>query len=591
MLLSAEHLYKSTVDKVLLEDASFYLDTRQKTGIVGLNGSGKTTLLKILAGIEQPDAGSVTRGRNVRVAYLEQDIPHAANCSALDYLLTEQNGEAAAYEARRMLSRLGISDANAPLDTLSGGQKKRAALARTLLREADILILDEPTNHLDSEMVLWLEEYLKSYAGGLIMVTHDRYFLERVTGHITELSAGKLFSTEGNYSRYLELKAERMSMAQASERKRQAILRHEYEWVMRGVRARGTKSKERLQRYDELLSQSAPEENRSVKMISAASRMGKKLIELHQIGKSFDGRPVIRNFSHNLLRSERIGIVGTNGAGKTTLLNLIAGQIVPDEGEMTVGETVRIGYFKQDCRALDPTMRVYDFLTGIADRVETDEGVLTAAQLLENFLFTPAMQSAPIGKLSGGERRRLVLLSILITAPNVLLLDEPTNDLDIETLTIFEEYLMHFPGSVLAVSHDRYFLDKIAQDIWDVSGGQVTCYAGNFSDYLEKRPATLPQEKKDDQPNRTASAARRPQERKRRLSFREQRDLDSIDGEIEALEQKKAELEAACEASGSDYVRLIALTEELDTVKAQLDSKTERWLELQELLEEIASQQ
>jgi len=591
MYLSAEHLHKTYVTKTLLNDASLYLDEREKIGIIGLNGTGKSTLLKILAGEEAPDAGTITTRRGARIVYLPQNPQMDDSMTVLEQIYSTFSPEfrqSSEYEVKSMLNRLGIADPEALIGTLSGGQKKRAALAAALIQPADVLILDEPTNHLDSEMVLWLEEHLRAYTGGLIMVTHDRYFLERVTPKIAELSRGKLYMYEGNYSRYLELKAERMDMELASERKRQAILRREYQWIMRGPRARGTKSKERTERYYALLEQDGPAAEERVQMAAVSSRLGKKLIEMTDLRKAYDGHTVIDGFSYNIQRSDRIGVVGGNGAGKSTLLNLISGRISPDSGEISVGETVKIGYFSQEGKELDPGQRVYDFITDIADSVKTDEGTFSASQLLERFLFTGEMQSSPIGKLSGGERRRLYLLSVLITAPNILLLDEPTNDLDIDTLTILEEYLDAFPGAVIAVSHDRYFLDKMADFIFDVSGdGKITRYNGNFSEYLDKRPA--PAEKaKEDKPS---AAKQPPRQKKLKLSFKEQKEWETIDADIAALEEQIAATEAEMERCASDYVRQIELSGQLEEQKAALDDKMERWMYLNELMEQIAAQE
>lgn len=594
MLLSAEHISKNYGTKELLQDTTIYLNERQRIGIIGINGTGKSTLLKILAGLEQPDEGTITLQRNTRLAFLSQNPEMNDEFTVLEQVFSEfspEFREINEYEVNTMLTHLGVLDSNAKIGTLSGGQRKRVALAATLIHPADVLILDEPTNHLDSEMVMWLEEKLRSFSGGIIMVTHDRYFLERVVTNITELTRGKLYSYEANYSKYLELRSQRCDMAEASERKRQAILRREYEWISRGARARSTKAKGRIDRYNALLEQQAPETDSNVQMVTMSSRLGKKLIELDNISKSFDGKCAIKDFSYNIKRDDRIGIVGKNGAGKSTLLNIIDGKLLPDAGSVDIGSTVKIGYFTQEGRELDPNQRVYDFISEIAGEVKTAEGTFSAAQMLERFLFSSALQYSPIGKLSGGERRRLYLLSILIAAPNILLLDEPTNDLDIDTLTILEEYLEGFSGAVIAVSHDRYFLDKIANSIFEVGeGGNVSCYNGNFSDYLDKRPAaeTEKAEAKSDLKFTADKVSTKP--KKLKLSFNEQREFDTIDDDIAHLEATIAQCKKESELAASNYVRLIELGERLEELNSELEKKTERWVYLNELVEQISAQ-
>lgn len=595
MLLSAEHISKNYATKQLLQDASLYLNERDRIGIVGINGTGKSTLLKIIAGVEQPDSGVVSQNPNLKIAYLPQNPvmeDHLTVFEQVSKFLLSQAGDADDYEIKAMLARLGVPDVDAKIGALSGGQRKRVALTATLLCPAEILILDEPTNHLDSDMVIWLEQRLSRFTGGLIMVTHDRYFLENVANRITELWHGKLYTYEANYSKFLALKAQRSDMAQASERKRQSILRREYQWIMRGPRARGTKSRDRIERYDALKAQSAPVADDTVQMATIASRLGKKLIALESVSKRFAGKTVLDNFSYSIQKSDRIGIVGKNGAGKSTLLNLIAGRMAPDSGTVETGQTVRIGYFTQEGRDMNPNQRVYDFISEIAGEVKTDEGTFSASQMLERFLFTSDLQYAPIGKLSGGERRRLYLLSILIAAPNILLLDEPTNDLDIETLAILEDYLESFPGAVIAVSHDRYFLDKIAESIFDVTGdGRIAVYTGNYSDYAEKRPPAQPEPKKDTSTAKNTTApAETAKPRKLKFTFKEQQEFDTIDDDIAALEAKIAACAQDIAQTASDYVRLQTLTEQMDALKAELDAKTERWVYLNELAEKIAAQ-
>ncbi len=594
MLLSAEHLSINFGSRQLLEDVSFYLNEGDKVGILGINGTGKSTLLKVLAGRAEPDGGTVRPDPNVQISYLPQNPETEDRLSVLEQVLAwipPEVRETETYEAKTMLNRLGLSDFDQPVGTLSGGQRKRAALAAALLHPGDVLILDEPTNHLDSEMVAWLEDWLRRFSGGLIMVTHDRYFLERVVNHITELSRGKLYHYEANYSRYLELKSQREEMAEASERKRQSILRVEREWIMRGCRARSTKSKDRIERYEALKNQAAPETDSTVQMGAASSRLGKKIITLTEVSKRFGDRVVLRDVSYSLLRGDRIGIVGRNGAGKSTLLRLIAGQLPPDSGSVEIGETVKIGFFSQEGRELDLNQRVYDFIHDIADEVRTEEGTFTANQMMERFLFPGDLQAVPIGRLSGGERRRLYLLSVLMSAPNVLLLDEPTNDLDVMTLAILEDYLKGFPGPILAVSHDRWFLDKLAGSIFEVCGeGTVKRFVGNWSDWAEKRQQEAPK------PTASTGAEKprekeKPRERKLKFSYREEREFSTIDAELADLEQQLSACERAMEESGSDYVRLQELTRQQTELKAALEEKTERWMYLQELKEKIDAQE
>ncbi len=589
MLLSVEHLCIDFGMRRLLDDVNFYLNNGDKTGIIGINGTGKSTFLKVLAGILEADVGTVFRNPNIQVSYLSQNPVMQDNATVLEQVflhMPEDFREINEYEAKSMLNKLGISNFNQLVGTLSGGQRKRVALAATLIRPADVLILDEPTNHLDAEMTAWLEDWLRRFKGGLVMVTHDRYFLERVVNHITELSRGKLYHYEANYSKYLELKEQRQEMAEASERKRQSILRVEREWIMRGCKARTTKSKDRIQRYEDLLNQDTPEYDDTVQMAAASSRLGKKIIELNDVSISFDGRPIIKNFSNMLLRNDRIGIVGHNGAGKSTLLNMIAGVLTPDSGSVEIGSTVKIGYFTQEGRELNLNQRVYDFIHDISDEVRTNEGTFTAKQMMERFMFPKEMQSVPIGKLSGGERRRLYLLSVLMEAPNLLLLDEPTNDLDIMTLSILEDYLQGFPGPILTVSHDRFFLDKLAESIWEVRGdGAVLRYTGNWSDWERKRKEeTAPVKAEKPKP------VERPRNQTLKFSYKEQREFDTIDQDLADLEAQIAACEKEQNLCGSDYVKLQQLQDQQAELEQKLDEKTERWMYLTELKEKIDAQ-
>ena len=589
MLLSAERISINFGSRQLLENVNFYLNEGDKTGIIGINGTGKSTFLKVLAGITEPDAGTISRNPNVQVSFLPQNPVMDDSATVLEQVFLHFSPEFRAlneYEAKSMLNRLGLPDFDQKVGTLSGGQRKRVALAAALLHPADVLVLDEPTNHLDAEMTAWLEDWLRRFKGGLVMVTHDRYFLERVVNHITELSRGKLYHYEANYSKYLELKAQRAEMAEASERKRQSILRVEREWILRGCKARTTKSKERIQRYEALMGQDAPETDDTVQLAAASSRLGKKIIELKDVTKGFDGRTLVDHFSYNLLRNDRIGIVGRNGAGKSTLLHLIAGELTPDSGSVDMGTTVKVGHFSQEGRELDLDQRVYDFIHDIADEVRTDEGTFTANQMMERFLFPSDLQSVPIGRLSGGERRRLYLLSVLMSAPNVLLLDEPTNDLDVTTLSILEDYLQGFPGPILVVSHDRFLLDKLAESIFEVRDGQVLRYTGNWSDWQAQRR----EEEAPAKAEKPKAAAERPRERKLKFSYKEQLEFETIDGELAELERQVAECVEAQGRCGSDYVKLQELQVKQAELEAKLEEKTERWVYLTELKEKIDAQ-
>ena len=590
MLVSAENLSINFGSRQLLQNVNFYLNEGDKVGIIGINGTGKSTFLKVLAGALEPDEGRISRNPNVQVSYLSQNPVMEDDATVLEQVFLHfpaEFRELNEYEAKSMLTKLGFTDFAQKVGTLSGGQRKRVALVAALVHPADVLVLDEPTNHLDSEMVAWLEEWLRAFRGGLVMVTHDRYFLERVVNHITELSRGKLYHYEANYSKYLELKEQRAEMAEASERKRQSILRVEREWIMRGCKARTTKSKDRIQRYEDLKNQDAPETDDTVQLSAASSRLGRKIIELHNVTKGFDGRTVIGNFSYNLLRDDRIGIVGRNGAGKSTLLHMIAGELTPDSGHVELGTTVKIGHFSQEGRELDLNQRVYDFIHEIAKEVRTEEGTFTAKQMMERFLFPSDLQSVPIGRLSGGERRRLYLLSVLMEAPNVLLLDEPTNDLDVMTLSILEDYLQGFSGPIVTVSHDRFFLDKMADTIFEVRGnGQVQPFTGNWTDWMQKREKEAAPAKAE----KSKVAPERVREKKLKFSYKEEREFATIDQDIADLEAKIEENQVAQGNCGSDYVKLQQLQSQLEELERKLEEKTERWMYLTELKERIDAQ-
>ena len=594
MLLSAEQLTKTYGTRVLLDGVSFYVEPGDKVGIIGVNGCGKSTLLRLLAGAEEPDEGTVRPDPNVRLAYLPQNPVFPGEHTVLEQVLLGLDGEdrtLAEYEAKTILNQLGVPRFDQKVGELSGGERRRVALAAVLARPCDVLLLDEPTNHLDDRMVGWLEDYLRSWKGALVMVTHDRYFLERIVTKMVEVDGGRLYTYEGNYDKYLERKAARLESEKASERKRQAILRREYQWVMQGPTARGTKSRERLERYEALKAQTGPTEKSTLELSARASRLGKKTVELAGVTKTFGERTVVRDFSCMLLRDDRIGIVGSNGSGKSTLLNLMAGTLAPDSGTVEVGETVRFGYFRQEVPDMDGDTRVIDYVKEIGNNIETAEGMLTASQLLEQFLFPAEVQWSPICKLSGGEKRRLYLLSVLAAAPNMLLLDEPTNDLDIQTLSILEDYLDTFPGAVIAVSHDRYFLDRVVRRVFAVEGdGAVRAYPGGYTEYLDAKRA----EEKTKTPKTPASdkGKERPAAPKKlKFSYKEQREFDTIDDDIAALEEQIAQVQAEQAAKATDYVALQELQEKQAQLEAALEEKMERWVYLNDLAEQIAAQE
>ena len=586
MLLNMVGVHKTYGDRTLIEDVSFYMKEGDRVGVVGVNGCGKSTFLRLAAGKEAPDEGSVSYDPNVRLGYLPQDPAFDPGNTVMEQVeagLDPTAREIARYEAVEILTRLGIADTGQKMGTLSGGQRKRVALASALVHPADLLLLDEPTNHLDAEMIGWLENYLQKFTGGILLVTHDRYFLERVADRTAEISFGKLYLYEGGYSAYLDGRARREELEAATERKRQSTLRRELQWVLQGPCARGTKSRERLERYEKLKAAQPPQTEESLTALTAlSSRLGKKTVELSGVTKSFNGKTVLKDFDFFLQRDDRVGIVGGNGAGKSTLLNLIAGYITPDAGTVTVGDTVKLGYFSQHASEMNPNMTALDYVKEQGDRIETPEGPLTASKLMEKFLFSGPMQHRLIGKLSGGERRRLFLLGILASAPNILLLDEPTNDLDIPTMTVLEEYLLTFPGAIIAVSHDRYFLDKICRRIFAVEPeGRVLQYPGGYTDYLQTLEA--PKEKKVKAP----AEIQRTKPKKLKFSFKEQREFETIDADIAALEERIEENRRAQNRDGADYEKLQALMAEQAGLEARLEEKEERWMYLTDLYERI----
>lgn len=604
-LLTIEHLTKSYTERLLFDDTSFSINEGDKIGLIGINGTGKSTLLKIAAGLEEPDLGTVVRGRNLYIRYLPQNPVFEPQLTVLECVIKENEGHEHVWDlegqAKNMLTRLGVPEYDAVISTLSGGQKKRVALASVLLSAADLLVLDEPTNHLDSSMADWLEDYLKKFRGALLMITHDRYFLDSVSNRIVELDKGKLYSYQAGYGGYLEMKEERMAMEQASERKRRSILRTELEWIRRGARARSTKQKGRIQRFEELSARKGPEEDGDVEMNSLTSRLGRTTVEVSHLNKSYGDKVLLRDFTYIFLKNDRIGIIGPNGSGKSTLMKMIAGLVQPDSGETVIGQTVRMGYFSQENEEMDDSLKVIDYIKNVAEYVKTPDGMVSASQMLEQFLFPSSMQYTLIGKLSGGEKRRLCLLHILMGAPNVLLLDEPTNDLDIRTLTILEDYLDHFQGIVIAVSHDRYFLDRVVRRIFAFEGdGAVKQYEGGYTDYqaaLEERgqgqeESTAAKAGAEDQsqPNRKNWKEGQPRETKLKFTYKEQREWETIEETIAALEEEVAELEGEILQAASDYSRLNRLMQEKEEKEAQLEEKMERWMYLNELAEQIGAQ-
>lgn len=599
-LLTIEHLTKAYTERKLFDDAQFSVNEGDKIGVIGINGTGKSTLLRILAGSETADEGKVTRGSHVVIRFLTQQQVFEENSSVLEAVMegnrTELNQWSLESDAKTMLNQLKIPDFTQKMGELSGGQKKRVALARVLLSDADILILDEPTNHLDNEMSGWLEDYLIRFRGAVVMVTHDRYFLDRVSNRIVEIDKGKIYTYPGNYSEFVRLKEARQNMEIASERKRQSILRTELEWLARGARARSTKQKAHIQRIEEMQNQSAPVTDGTVEMSSVSTRMGKKTIELENLSKAYGSRCLFKEYSYIFLRDERVGIIGENGCGKSTLLKIITGETKPDTGSVTIGDTIRIGYFSQDAQSMDESMKVIDYIKEVGEYVTTKDGKITAAILLERFLFDGSLQYSLIGKLSGGERRRLQLLRVLMSAPNVLILDEPTNDLDIQTLTILEDYLDGFDGIVITVSHDRYFLDRIVRRIFAFEeNGHIQQYEGNYSDYLIACEWRHKGEETAEKTNAKAaaepeSAAGQGHEKKLKFTFKEQREYETIDEDIEALESRISEIENEMAANASNYGKLGELMAEKEAAEQQLEYKMERWEYLTELAEEIEKQ-
>lgn len=597
-ILNIEHVSKVFGEKIIFDDVSYGIHQGDKIGIIGINGTGKTTILKIIAGLEEPDEGQVIMQNGLRTTYLPQNPEFSPNATILDYVADGkwQKDWATASEAANVLNKLGITNHEEKIEHLSGGQKKRVALARTLVNPADVLILDEPTNHIDNGMASWLEDYLRKFKGALVMVTHDRYFLDRVTNKILEISHGKLYSYEANYSKFLELKAQREEMEMAGERKRQSVLRMELEWAKRGCRARSTKQRARLERLEALKNGTAPVTDQRVEMDSVETRMGKKTIELHHVSKSFGEKKVVDDFTYIILRNQRLGIIGPNGCGKSTLMKMIAGILKPDAGEIEWGDTIKIGYFAQEVPDMDRNLRVIDYIREVAEYIPTKDGKISASMMLERFLFDSAMQYTPVEKLSGGEKRRLYLLKVLMEAPNVLILDEPSNDIDIPTLTILEDYLDSFSGIVVAVSHDRYFLDNMADRIFAFEGeGHLVQYEGGYTDYLEARErkmADMSEEESSLIKKDKSSKNDWKQNRKEKLkfSYKEEREFETIDEDIEKLEEKIASLEADMMKNATNSGKLREIVEEKEKAEKALEEKMDRWVYLNDLAERIEAQ-
>ena len=593
-ILNIEHVSKIFGEKTIFDDVSFGIQEGDKIGIIGINGTGKTTLLRMIAGVEEPDSGQIIKQNGIRLAYLSQHPSFPEGATVLSYAFDgiAENDWALKSEVKSALNKLGITDHDMKMEHLSGGQKKKVALAKTLTSSFEILLLDEPTNHLDGEMISWLEDYLKRYKGVVIMVTHDRYFLDKVTNRILEISRGKLYGYEANYSKFLEMKAEREEMELASERKRQSVLRMELEWAKRGCRARTTKQKARLERLELLKNGKAPETDRLAEIDSVETRMGKKTIELHHVSKSYGERKLIDDFDYIVLKNQNLGIVGPNGCGKSTLLKMIAGLVEPDEGTIEIGETIRIGYFAQELPEMNTSQRVIDFVKDIAEYIPTKEGRITASQMLERFLFTPDMQYAPIEKLSGGEKKRLYLLSVLQAAPNVLIFDEANNDIDIPTMTILEDYLNSFQGIVITVSHDRYFLDNVVDRIFEFDGnGHLQQYEGGYTDYIEaKQKREVPKEEAKKKKSTGKNDWKQNRPTKLKFSYMEQKEFETIDEDIAKLEEKLEKLDADMMANATNSAKLSELTLEKEFAEKQLEEKMERWVYLNDLAERIAAQ-
>lgn len=593
-ILNIEHISKIYGEKVIFDDVSLGIHSGDKIGVIGVNGTGKTTLLKIIAKINEPDKGQIICGNGIRVSYLPQNPEFPKKQSILEYVMDgkEHQDWKTESEAKTILTKLGIYDFDEGCDHLSGGQKKRVALARTLVDPTEVLILDEPTNHLDNDMVLWLEEFLNSFRGVLIMVTHDRYFLDRVTNKIVEIDKGKLYEYDTNYSGFVELKVQREEMELATERKRQSLLRVEMEWMKQGIKARGTRQRARTERFEELKNAKGPSMQQNVEMDSISSRLGKTTIELEHISKGFGDKHLINDFSYIVLRDDRIGFIGPNGCGKSTLMKMIMGILKPDEGNITIGDTVKIGYFAQENEDMTGDIRVIDYIRNVAEYIQTTKGQASESQMLDRFLFPPELQYTPLDKLSGGEQRRLYLLKVLMEAPNVLILDEPTNDLDIQTLTILEDYLDTFAGIVITVSHDRYFLDRIVNRIFAFEeGGHLKQYEGGYTDYLEKvKPIAKQEKSKLEKKENNGKKFRKEHQKKLKFTYKEQKEFETIDDDIAKLEEKIEQLDEEIMENATNSGKLAELTQQKEETEEALNEKMDRWVYLNDLAEQIANQ-
>ncbi len=612
-ILNLEHVSKKYVSKEILTDVTIGIEDTDRIGVVGINGTGKSTLLSVIAGREEPDEGKVVTRTGLRISSLLQEPSFDDEKTVLENIADAVRGRDAYWntegEVSLMLQRFGIEDTGVSPKVLSGGQKKRAALVAAVLTPCDLLVLDEPTNHLDLDMILWLQEYLRNFKGALVLVTHDRYFLDSVTTQTIELDRGRAYRYDGGYSEYLAMKQERLDYALAAERKMAALYRQDLEWMMRGARARSTKQKAHIQRFEALRDREKIIEERQVELSSLPSRLGNRVIELEHLGAGYGDTLLFHDFSYLFGKTDRIGIIGKNGCGKSTLLKCIAGMIPPSEGSVSIGQTVQIGFFRQENEIPDMSQRVIDYIRETAEYIRTSEGLVSAASMCERFLFSPEMQYAPVGKLSGGERRRLCLLKVLMENPNVLILDEPTNDLDIQTLQILEDYLDHFVGVVITVSHDRYFLDRVVTRIFYFEeGGSIGRSEGGYSDYAA-RSQNAPDAGRAVESARKVKESARGQEApdagtkgdsskkdrggssarvKKRLSYKEQKEYDTIEGEIEKMEERIRAIDLEMAEVSSDYTKLQALSEERDLLVRTVDERTERFLELQDLLDSFS---